>query len=51
MMKRTLSNSFGFILEKEGLQCLEAAEGETALRLAREQRPDLLILGFDVARN
>ena len=33
-----------FHLEKEGLQCLDAADGETALRLAREQKPDLLIL-------
>ena len=33
-----------FHLEKEGLQCLDAADGETALRLAREQKPDLLVL-------
>lgn len=31
-------------LEKEGLQCLEANDGETALRLARTQPPDLIIL-------
>ena len=31
-------------VEKEGLECLEAKDGETALRLAREQKPDLLIL-------
>ena len=31
-------------VEKEGLQCWEAKDGETALRLAREQKPDLLIL-------
>ena len=31
-------------LEKEGFQCLEANDGETALRLARENKPDLLIL-------
>ena len=31
-------------VEKEGLQCLEAKDGETALRLARDQKPDLLIL-------
>ena len=31
-------------LEKEGFQCLEAYDGETALRLAREHKPDLLIL-------
>ncbi len=31
-------------LEKEGFQCLVGADGPTALRLAREHRPDLLIL-------
>ncbi len=31
-------------LEKEGLRCLEASDGESALRLAREHRPDLLVL-------
>lgn len=31
-------------LEKEGLHCLEAKDGDTALRLAREQKPDILIL-------
>ena len=37
-------NLVRFHIEKEGLQCLEAADGETALRLAREQKPDLLTL-------
>lgn len=31
-------------LEKEGIVCLEASEGETALQLARTERPDLLML-------
>lgn len=31
-------------LEKEGLKCLEARDGETALQLAREQTPDLMVL-------
>ena len=31
-------------LEKEGIVCLEASEGETALQLARTKRPDLLVL-------
>ncbi len=33
-----------FHLEKEGFQCTDAAEGEAALRRAREQKPDLMIL-------
>lgn len=31
-------------LEKEGFHCLQASDGGAALRLARESRPDLLIL-------
>ena len=31
-------------LEKEGLSCLEAYEGETALQLAKTEHPDLLVL-------
>lgn len=31
-------------LEKEGLVCLEASEGETALQLAQTEQPDLLVL-------
>jgi phosphate regulon transcriptional regulator PhoB len=31
-------------LEKEGFRCLQASDGGAALRLARETRPDLLIL-------
>ena len=31
-------------LEKEGIVCLEASEGEIALQLARTERPDLLVL-------
>ncbi|MDD9860034.1 MAG: response regulator transcription factor [Nitrospira sp.] len=31
-------------LEKEGLHCLKAFEGETALHLARTEQPDLLVL-------
>ncbi|MGH7363473.1 MAG: response regulator, partial [Candidatus Methylomirabilales bacterium] len=31
-------------LEKEGFQCLLAGDGPAALRLARQHRPDLLIL-------
>ncbi|MFZ1747092.1 MAG: response regulator [Nitrospirales bacterium] len=31
-------------LEKEGLKCLEARDGETALQVARERTPDLMVL-------
>jgi len=31
-------------LEKQGFHCLQAGDGPTALRLARQHRPDLLIL-------
>ncbi len=31
-------------LEKEGLKCLEARDGETALRVAKESTPDLVVL-------
>ncbi len=31
-------------LEKEGLRCLEAADGETAWRLVRAEQPDVLVL-------
>lgn len=31
-------------LEKEGLKCLEARDGETALQVAKERLPDLVVL-------
>ena len=31
-------------LEKDGHKCLEARDGETALQLARERVPDLIVL-------
>ena len=31
-------------LEKDGLKCLEARDGETALQIARERTPDLMVL-------
>jgi len=47
-----------FRLEREGYEVLTAADGEVALRVAREQHPDLCVLdvmmpkrsGFDVLR-
>ena len=31
-------------LEKDGMKCLDARDGETALRLTRERTPDLIVL-------
>lgn len=57
--ERDLVELVRFHLEKEGLTCLQTGDGVTALRLVREQRPDLLILdlmlpemdGLEVCRN
>ena len=46
-------------LEKDGMTCLEARDGETALQLTRERTPDLIVLdlmlpgvdGLEVCRN
>ena len=42
--EREIVNLVRHHLEKEGLSCVEAYEGETALQLARTERPDLLVL-------
>ncbi len=42
--EKDLVDLIRYHLEKEGLQCLEARDGETALRLARERNPDLVVL-------
>ncbi|HSA06520.1 MAG TPA: response regulator [Candidatus Gastranaerophilales bacterium] len=47
-----------FLLESEGFNCLTAFDGEEALNLAKEKKPDLIILdvmlpkinGYKVAR-
>jgi DNA-binding response OmpR family regulator len=54
----TLVATLRFNLEREGYEVLTASDGEEALRLARETRPDLVILdlmlermhGFEVCR-
>ncbi|HXG42086.1 MAG TPA: response regulator transcription factor [Dehalococcoidia bacterium] len=54
----TLVAALRYTLEREGFQVLEAADGETALQLARSQSPDVVILdvllpgldGFEVCR-
>ncbi len=42
--EREIVNLVRHHLEKEGLRCIEAYEGETALQLARTESPDLLVL-------
>jgi len=47
-----------FGLEREAIQCLEANDGEAALRTAQQEKPDLIVLdvmlpginGYKVAR-
>jgi DNA-binding response OmpR family regulator len=54
----TLVATLKFNLEREGYEVLTASDGEEALKLAREHRPDLIILdlmlrrmhGFEVCR-
>jgi len=36
--------SISFIVKKEGFELLTAEDGEQALRLAREKKPDLMLL-------
>ncbi len=53
-----LQETLTYNLTKQGYQVIGAADGQTALRLAREQRPDLIVLdlmlpvldGFEVCR-
>ena len=42
--ERDLVDLVRYHLEKEGLKCLEARDGETALQLAKERVPDLIVL-------
>jgi phosphate regulon transcriptional regulator PhoB len=42
--ERDIVTLLRYHLEKAGFQCLEAMDGATALRLIREQHPDLLLL-------
>ncbi|MCC6443383.1 MAG: response regulator transcription factor [Armatimonadetes bacterium] len=56
--EKTITDSVGFSLKKEGFEVTAAHDGETALRLARSERPDLILLdvmlpsmsGFDICR-
>jgi phosphate regulon transcriptional regulator PhoB len=42
--EKDLVDLIKYHLEKEGLKCLEARDGETALQLAKERIPDLVVL-------
>ncbi|MFH1462336.1 MAG: response regulator [bacterium] len=53
-----LQKTFGEVLGQEGYQMLSALDGEIGLRLAKEKKPDLILLdlilpkvsGFDVLK-
>ena len=54
----TLQKTFGDILRKEGYEMISALNGEIGLRLAKEEKPDLILLdlvlpkvhGFEVLK-
>jgi len=53
-----LQKTFGDILKQEGYEMISALDGEVGLRLAKEKKPDLILLdlilprvhGFDVLK-
>ena len=53
-----LQKTFGEILRQEGYEMISALDGETGLRLAKSEKPDLILLdlilpkmpGFDVLK-
>jgi len=53
-----LQKTFGDILKQEGYEIIPALDGETGLRLAKERKPDLILLdlilpkihGFEVLK-
>lgn len=53
-----LQKTFGEIIAQEGYQMISALDGETGLRVAKEKKPDLILLdlilpkihGFDVLK-
>jgi len=54
-----LQKTFGEILTQEGYEMISALDGETGLRLAKEKKPDIILLdlilpkmhGFEVLKN
>ena len=53
-----LQKTFGEVLKQEGYEMISALDGETGLRLAKSEKPDLILLdlilpkmpGFDVLK-
>lgn len=56
--EQTLQKTVGEVLKQEGFEALSALDGEIGLRLAQEEKPDLVLLdlvlpkkdGFEVLR-
>lgn len=56
--ERGLQNALGDLLKKEGFEVISAFDGKTGLELAKEKKPDLILLdlilpklpGFEVLR-
>ena len=45
-----LQKTFGDILKSKGYQIIKALDGESGLRLAKEERPDLILLDLILPR-
>ena len=46
-----LQKTFGDILKQEGYEMLSALDGETGLRLAKTENPDLVLLDLVLPKN
>jgi DNA-binding response OmpR family regulator len=46
----TLQKTFGEILKQEGYEMISALDGEVGLRLAKTQKPDLILLDLILPR-
>jgi len=45
--ERTLQKTVGEVLSQEGLEVLSAEDGEAGLRLAKNEKPDIILLDKD----
>lgn len=48
--EQALQKALGDILSQEGYQVIQALDGEIGLRLARQERPDLILLDLILPR-